>query len=265
LHASLESAIQAVSARTAEIELLRQRLQEFEVEAEGLRTENQRLEENNAFLRRAAVVSSVSHAQGGVAITIDDGASPEVLRILRAKGVTATFFPMGRAVEKNPSFWQEVVEAGHELGNHTSSHHWLSNLDEQKIIEELDGWQRAVDVALGYHYPTRWFRPPGMAGFTDGRGAEAFRKVIASKGLITALWSVETFWALYSPVGPRLAGERLTASDVAAYVVSRARPGSIILLHGGLDIAALAAIIDGLRAKGLEPVTLTQLVLSSPD
>ena len=41
----------------------------------------------------------------------------------------------------------------------------------------------------------------------------------------------------------------------------KAGPGSIVLLHfAPLDVAALPAIIDGLRAKGLEPVTLTELI-----
>jgi peptidoglycan/xylan/chitin deacetylase (PgdA/CDA1 family) len=58
--------------------------------------------------------------------------------------------------------------------------------------------------------------------------------------------------------------------QVAADVLQRARPGSIILLHDGLDgtvhanrsvlLTALPLIIDGLRRRGLEPVRLDQLL-----
>jgi len=92
--------------------------------------------------------------------------------------------------------------------------------------------------------------------------------VLAASGMITALWDVETFNALFTDAGPRLAGPDPTPQEVADYVVGRAREGSIILLHfGPKDVAALPLIIDGLREAGLEPVTLTDLLesLSSED
>jgi peptidoglycan/xylan/chitin deacetylase (PgdA/CDA1 family) len=99
-----------------------------------------------------------------------------------------------------------------------------------------------------------------MEGFTDRIGPEVVRTVVAEVGMATALWSVDPYWALFAPNGPRVAGEGPGAADIAAYVVDAAGPGSIVHLSAeSLDVEALPAIIDGLRSKGLEPTTLTGL------
>jgi peptidoglycan/xylan/chitin deacetylase (PgdA/CDA1 family) len=96
-----------------------------------------------------------------------------------------------------------------------------------------------------------------MTGYRDG----LMRDVIAGHGLVTVLWDVETLRALRDPEGPQLRGPSPTPSDVAGYVTARAREGSIILLHG-LDAEALPEIVSGLRRKGLEPTTVSDLVRS---
>ena len=146
---------------------------------------------------------------------------------------------------------------------YTLSHVQLTKLSEDGIDNQLQGWQDAVDKALGYHYNATWFRPPGGAGFSGHTCHKNYCDIIAKHGMVTAMWSVETIYALYKPTGPRAAGENPTASDVARYVLSHSGEGSIILLHfGSMDIHALGPIIDGLRARGLELVTLTELVNS---
>ena len=70
------------------------------------------------------------------------------------------------------------------------------------------------------------------------------------------MWDIDTIdWRPTSDGGP-------TALEIEAKVLSRVQGGSIVLMHlGGYNTrAALPAIVDGLRAKGLEPVTLTELV-----
>lgn len=234
-------------------------------ENERLQRRNGALREENELLRKAIVVSSASDEFDLVALTIDDGGSDVatefVLDTLAAKGVTATILPTGASVAAQPQLYRRAVREGHELGNHTVSHIGVTDLTSDEFRDEIEGWQAAVDEALGRHYDATWFRPPFMDGFTDLRGPEEIRQVLAENGYITALWDVETFYALYSAYGPQLAGPNPDAGDVADYVVRAAGPGSIVLLHfGPLDVTALPAIIDGLRAKGLEPVSLTQLI-----
>ena len=64
-----------------------------------------------------------------VALTFDDGPSPDttplVLDILRASGVTATFFVLGDAVERHPDLLRRIVRDGHQIGLHGYEHRAL--------------------------------------------------------------------------------------------------------------------------------------------
>ena len=211
------------------------------------------------------MVSSASAEVDAVALTIDDGGSAEVtghvLDVLAARGVTATLFPTGWSLAGYPEVWARAVAEGHELGNHTFSHSGVGGMSPAEVQEEVVAWEEAVAEAVGAPYRARWFRPPYGDGFADGTGPRATREALAELGYSTALWDVETYFALSSPSGPQAGGAEPTADDVARHVLSTAGPGSVVLLHfGPLDVGALPTIIDGLRARGLEPVTMTGLI-----
>ena len=95
-----------------------------------------------------------------------------------------------------------------------------------------------------------WFRPP-FGGIDDQIPA-----VVGSAGWsYVVLWDIDTIdWRPESDGGP-------TADEIAAKVVERAEGGSIVLMHlGGFNtLDALPGILGGLRAKGLRPVTLTEM------
>ncbi len=222
--------------------------------------ENVRLREENHMLRSSTVISYGSRDTNKVAITIDDGAHADLinqtLAHLRDYDVQATFFPMGSWVELYPEVWQQAVEEGHELGNHTYSHAFLTTISEERVKEELTRWQDAVDDALGYKYETLFFRPPGMDGFTSLNNARTkqLQQIIADKGMFPILWDVELVYALRNEVA--------TVARITEHVLSNARGGSIVLLHfTHNDIAALPGIISGLRSRGLEPCSLSELLL----
>jgi peptidoglycan/xylan/chitin deacetylase (PgdA/CDA1 family) len=201
-----------------------------------------------------------------VAITIDDGGNPERVRkaldYLKQTNTKATLFPIGQVVEANPGVWRRAVREGHELGNHTYSHRHMTSLTEKRILEEMTLWQKAVDNCLGYPFEAFFFRPPGMAGFTPNVNVAYYRQLVARQNMIVALWDIEVYYDLYSQGGLRRLGDDITPQRLANYVVSKARGGSIILLHfNHTDIEALPLIIHGLRRKGLEPVTLSELLL----
>lgn len=263
----IQGEIDSATSRVASMQRLRSILDD---EREAVIDLGRELLEENDFLRRAIVVSRVAcDGCAKVAITIDDGGSRHrtelALRILREEGVTATLFPTGNAIVANPDLYRQAVAEGHELGNHTYSHSFLTTSTEADNHEQIRAWQEAVDSMLGYHYDTVWFRPPGGAGFRGGVCHGGYCETVAANGLITAMWSVETVYALYKESGPRVMGARPTAGDVARYILRQSGEGSIILLHfSTLDIAALRAVIRGLREMGLEPVTLTELVNSVP-
>lgn len=223
--------------------------------------ENEKLREENFMLRSSTVINHGSRNTNLVAITIDDGAGPELigrtLRILKDNQVTATFFPMGSWVELHPEVWKEAVEDGHELGNHTYSHAFLTTVSDEQVKEELNRWQEAVDSALGYQYQTYFFRPPGMDGFTSPQGSTAkrYKEIIANKGMFAVLWDVELVYALRN--------EAYTTARIIEHILANAKGGSIVLLHfTENDIAALPDIISGLRRRGLEPCSLSELLLA---
>ncbi len=262
---TLQETVTQLDLRVRELHVFQQQVHRDKAILEEntlLRRDLGMLEEENRLLRSAIILSHGPRDNNKVGLTFDDGASREnverALDHLQDLGVKATFFPMGAWVETVPEVWQRAVAEGHELGNHTYSHSFLTGLKEEEIRQELARWQGVVEETLGYKYPTRYFRPPGMAGYTGSNSRqELYQDIIASKGMITVLWDIEVVYALRH--------EKPTAARVAQHVIRQAKPGSIILLHCGLtDIEALPTMVWGLRTKGLEPVTLSELLGGQP-
>lgn len=163
-----------------------------------------------------------------VALTFDDCFLPDLveplLQDLEAVGARATFFCVGRVFRAHPELARRLVAGGHELGNHTLHHRMLTPRPDRRVIDaEIDGWQRAVEEALGGPYPTRWFRPPGMAGFTVEADPEIL-EAVRGRGMRVALWTLDVYWSL-DRVGIR------DPERVAAFLRERVRGGEIVLLH----------------------------------
>lgn len=192
-----------------------------------------------------------------VAITIDDGWSPNMVKraldILATKNAKATFFTVGSITDANRLNFIRAVNNGIELGNHTDSHGWLTQMTDTQIAKEMENWQTKTDAALGEHYTTTWFRPPFMAGFGGHtKTAERVTAIAKEKNMKIALWNIDPYSGI---------SMRADAQAVSDYIVGNAKAGSIILLHFSQEhMDALPDIIDGLRAKGLEPVTMSELV-----
>ena len=97
-----------------------------------------------------------------VALTYDDGPNPpytgELLSVLRAEGVHATFFVVGRAVAAYPGVVRREVRDGNAVGNHTWSHEHLVLDGQSSLRRTLERTDRAIFDAAGVH--TRIMRPP---------------------------------------------------------------------------------------------------------
>jgi len=199
---------------------------------------------------------------GKIALTFDDGPSPQwtpkILDILRQKGVKATFFTIGENGEANPRLVQRVLAEGHEIGNHTFTHPNVAEISKEAARLELNATQRLVQALTGRSM--RLFRPPffGDAEPTTPDEINAV-KLAQSLGYTTVGLRVDPDdWA-----GP-------SADTIVQRIMERVADtnpetrGQIVLLHdaGGdrsQTVAALPRIIDGLRAKGLEIVPVSQL------
>jgi peptidoglycan-N-acetylglucosamine deacetylase len=96
-----------------------------------------------------------------VALTFDDGPTnktDEILSILSDLNVKATFFVIGADLEKNMSLGQRIVEAGHELGNHTYSHNRMVLKSYDYVRREIETTDSLIEKA-GFHGDIV-FRPP---------------------------------------------------------------------------------------------------------
>ncbi|MFF2196093.1 polysaccharide deacetylase family protein [Streptomyces sp. NPDC058157] len=180
-----------------------------------------------------------------VALTFDAGPGPDtakLLDVLRAKGVHATFFLLGKHIGARPELVRREAAEGHELGNHTWTHALLPSASAERIRHELVLVQDRVRELTG-RTPTL-MRPP--RGLTDARVAEVCR----SLGLAEILWSVTA--KDYRDHDPRVITDR---------VLQGAHRDGIILLHDIYPgtVPAVPAVIDGLRERGLTPVTVSQL------
>jgi peptidoglycan/xylan/chitin deacetylase (PgdA/CDA1 family) len=177
-----------------------------------------------------------------VALTFDDGPWPhsteQILTILTRRRAPATFFVVGRQVERYPELVRQELAAGMALGSHSYSHPQpFDRLPVARIRDEITRGRRTLQP-LGIH-PVG-FRPPG------GAASPAVTAAAQEFGDRTVLWSVDP--ADWQP--------SVTSNQLVQRVLAAARPGAIVLLHDGggnrsATVAALPAIIDGLRRLGL--------------
>ena len=104
----------------------------------------------------------IDDASKAVALTIDDGPdpvyTPQVLRVLRTYGVTATFSMVGRRVAAYPRLARAVAEDGHHIANHTWTHSDLVRMPAHRVHTELAWATHAIHSATGVH--PQLFRAP---------------------------------------------------------------------------------------------------------
>lgn len=182
-----------------------------------------------------------------VALTFDDGPDPQrtpaVLDLLARQGVRATFFVVGARAEAHPELVRRMAAEGHVVGNHSYTHSWRFPLRSLgRTVEELRRTGEVLHRITGRQ--PRLFRPP--FGVTNPTIARAVRRL----GLDPVGWSIRSLDTMgQSP-------ER-----VAARILRRLHPGAVILLHdrcaGSERLVGL--LVEGLRSRGLEPVTLPEL------
>ncbi|HVS28718.1 MAG TPA: polysaccharide deacetylase family protein [Solirubrobacteraceae bacterium] len=196
--------------------------------------------------------------QGGgnkreIALTFDDGPGPytqAVLGVLQKLQVRATFFDVGNMQTSFHALTAAEAAAGHVIGNHTQTHAMLNRLSPRDQRRELLGAAQRIQAA-GAPYP-RLFRPP-FGLFDETTLAELRRH-----RMLMVLWSTDT--RDYTQPG---------VSTIVSRALAGAKPGAIILMHdaGGTrsqTVAAVPAIVRGLRRRGYRLVTVPQLVADDP-
>lgn len=171
-----------------------------------------------------------------VYLTFDDGPIPEatpfILKILAEFGVHATFFMVGDNVRKHPELYDQIVAAGHQVGNHTFNHWGGFKHTTRSYSENV---QKANDLIHSHLFrpPHGWMRWEQY--FWVGR---KYRIV---------MWDLVT----------RDYSKWMTADDIVANVKRYARNGSIITFHDSLKSIdklhyALPESLRWLKEQGYE-------------
>jgi peptidoglycan/xylan/chitin deacetylase (PgdA/CDA1 family) len=191
-----------------------------------------------------------------IALTFDDGPDPEVtpalLDILATTGARATFFTIGRNLVRHLAIAERAVGDGHELGNHSWQHDRMQNFYGTRAqAEEIDrSVQLIQQVSCNDTLPL--YRPP------IGLKSPALARAAHVRGLQVIAWSLHSRDTLLRD-----------ARRIAARVLKKVQAGDIVLMHDGHDregyhraatIEALPLILDGLAQRGLQSVTVSELL-----
>jgi peptidoglycan-N-acetylglucosamine deacetylase len=198
------------------------------------------------------IVARVDTDRPLVAITLDDGPTPghttSVLAILKEHGIKATFFLTGREIDKHPMEAKAIVDAGHEIGNHSWSHQRMIAMSPGAVRNEIEQTDAAIRAAGYQGRPL--FRPP------YGKKLVTLPWYLAQHGRTTIMWDVDP------EAHPAAATDPRALADLA---IANAGNGSIIIMHvmyGSRETSrqALPAIIDGLKARGFAFATVSELL-----
>ncbi|WHX51601.1 polysaccharide deacetylase family protein [Paenibacillus woosongensis] len=193
-----------------------------------------------------------------VAFTFDDGPNPvytpQILDIFREAGAKAkaTFFMIGRQIEQHPELARTVHNQGHEIGNHTYTHPYLSKLSAEECAEEIIRTERLIQEIIGVKPLT--FRPPYFDYNEQAAG------LLGSRGY-TLAGAVN---------GEAMDWEQPGVDHIVEKTRDSLSPGSVLLFHDGFGnrshtVEAVRILVAELVAEGYRLVTVSELIkLSSP-
>ena len=198
-----------------------------------------------------------------IALTYDDGPNPaytpELLELLARHNAHATFFQIGKWVEREPALAREVKDAGHAVGNHTFTHPTLPLCSSKRVKEELRRCQGASEAA-GIEYSK--VDGASLMRCPWGRRRPGTIRAAKEAGFMPVQWSITGWdWA-----------ERKSAQNIADRCL-KAHEGDVILLHDGVpteprvdrskSVYATRQVLEQLGAQGYEFVTIPELVASA--
>ena len=178
-----------------------------------------------------------------VVVTFDDGPLPrnsnQVLEILAAQCVKATFFIIGRMAKENPEGVRKLRNAGHSVGTHSQNHPLtFHKMSVEQAKQEIDDGIASTLAALGDGAALApFFRIPGLLR------AEGVEDYLASQGIQT--WSADF---------PADDWRHISSSRVYDLAMKRLedKGKGILLLHDiqARTVAALPKILHELKARG---------------
>lgn len=202
---------------------------------------------NNVSPKKVPIYS-VETDEKKVALTFDAAWGAEktlgIRDVIEQKEAYATFFLVSFWAEKYKDTLKTLASSDRiEIGTHSATHPYMSKLSKSQIELELSTSRQLIESITDKKVSL--FRPP------YGDYSDALLDTASKLGLYTIQWDVDS-----------LDWKGLSKEEITSRCVSKARNGSIILMHndGENTLKALPSIIDGLRAKGFTFCTVGELI-----
>jgi peptidoglycan/xylan/chitin deacetylase (PgdA/CDA1 family) len=194
-----------------------------------------------------AFYSNPSEREKKIALTFDDGPTEftlEVLALLKKYNAKATFFCIGKNIEKHPEIIKQIIEEGHLVGNHSYSHSkFFDFYNAKQIREEI----QKTDALLEKYTSKKinFFRPP------YGVTTPSIRRALNVTGHKTIGWNIRS-----------LDGGTKNQDSIFNRLIKHISPGGIVLLHdtGKHSVLVLEQFLQFLQQNSYEVISIEELL-----
>lgn len=211
----------------------------------GLKT-NKNIAEVFSY-KKELPIYSVETEEKKLAISFDaawgDEYTLQILDILDKYKVKSSFFLVGFWVDKYPEHVREIYKRGHDVGNHSTNHPYMTKLSEEEILKELNITGDKIKQLTGEE--PILFRPP-FGDYND-----KLINICRENNYYVIQWDVDS-----------LDWKELGVQPVVDRVTRNVRNGSIVLFHNNAKyiLEYLPIIIERLQDEGYEIIPISQLV-----
>lgn len=192
-------------------------------------------------------IYSVGTEEKKVAISFDAAWGDEftigILDILDKYDIKSTFFLVGFWVDKYPEHVKEIHKRGHDVGNHSTNHPYMSKIGEEQVLKELNDTGDKIKKLTG-EKPIL-FRPP-FGDYND-----ELINICRENDYYVIQWDVDS-----------LDWKELGVQPVVDRVTRNVNAGSIVLFHNNAKyiLEFLPMIIERLQEEGYEIVPISELI-----
>ncbi|SDJ51102.1 LysM peptidoglycan-binding domain-containing protein [Salimicrobium halophilum] len=204
-----------------------------------------------AYAAASSFITNGTTSSKEVALTFDDGSDGtnigRILSILDRENTTATFFLTGRGAENHPSSIRSIVDAGHEIANHSYSHPDFTTLSATEMKNELSRTEDTIRSTTGQALSPLFRAPFGAVN-------DQVLQVVGDAGYpYTIHWDIDT-----------LDWKGLSTTEVYNRIMNNVEAGSIILMHTGAGASgtpgAIERVIPELKRQGYSFTTVSRIL-----
>ncbi|NIK80202.1 polysaccharide deacetylase family sporulation protein PdaB [Paenibacillus castaneae] len=200
--------------------------------------------------QQPAAIYSVPTNKNVIALTFDiswgDKRTEPILNVLKEKNVKqATFFLSSPWSQSHPEIVKKIQDAGFEIGSHGHKHDNYSKLTDDEIRKQITTAHTILSDITG--------KQPNLIRLPNGDFDKRVLRIAEELHYKVIQWDTDSLdWM------------NIGTDKIINRVMTKAHPGDIILFHASDSVKqtheALPVVIDQLRAKGYEFVTVTDLI-----